>query len=62
MKSSFDFKYDFSEEMNGYVLENSNLSKDNQKVKLYIPSVGIINTTMYRYGKEGNVLAVKFFM
>jgi hypothetical protein len=39
LKSSFDFKYDFSEEMNGYVLENANLDKDNQKVKLYIPSV-----------------------
>lgn len=37
--SSFDLKYDFSEEMNGYVLEDSRLNNSNKGVKLYIPTV-----------------------
>ena len=39
MMSSFDLKYDFSEEMNGYVLQDSSLTSTNQTVKLYIPTV-----------------------
>lgn len=39
MLSSFDIKYDFSEEMNATVVEDSTLTNNNQKVKLYIPTI-----------------------
>lgn len=39
MISSFDLKYDFSEEMNAIVVENSELNSNYQRVKLFIPTI-----------------------